>query len=432
MFLDTHPYKSLPLKPARGYSRTASSPVFDTFMSDSEHPAGANRSALDLPPLSLYVHIPWCVRKCPYCDFNSHTAPAQIPEAEYLSTLLADLDRDAALAKGRRLRSVFFGGGTPSLFSPAGIETILTAADDRIGLAADAEITLEANPGTVEQQRFAGFRAAGVNRLSIGLQSLHDAQLKALGRIHDRADALRSVDAARGAGFDQLNLDLMHGLPGQTLEQALTDLRELIALDPGHLSWYQLTIEQNTVFYRQPPRLPDGEVLADIEEHGWELLAKAGYQQYEISAYCKPGRQSQHNRNYWEFGDYIGVGAGAHGKTTEGADTSVWRSRKTRLPAHYMADNQPGNLWAAVPASELPLEFMMNALRLTDGVPSEYFARRTGLPLGIIRNQLDELRARGLLQSCPDRLATTELGRRFLNDVLAAFMAPEIQSTRDS
>jgi putative oxygen-independent coproporphyrinogen III oxidase len=394
------------------------------------NPCANNDSALELPPLSLYVHIPWCVRKCPYCDFNSHAAPPQIPEAEYLSTLLADLERDAALAKGRRLQSVFFGGGTPSLFSPAGIAAILKSADDCIGLAPEAEITLEANPGTVEQRRFAGFRDAGVNRLSIGVQSLHDSHLKALGRIHDRADALRAVEAARRAGFDLLNLDLMHGLPGQTVDQALTDLREVIALDPGHISWYQLTIEQNTVFYRQPPQLPDGEVLVDIEERGWELLAEAGYQQYEVSAYGRPGHQSQHNRNYWEFGDYLGVGAGAHGKITEGSDKSVWRSRKTRLPAHYMAENSPGNLWSAVPASELPLEFMMNALRLTEGVSSEYFPRRTGLPLQTIDLELQELRAKALLAPTPDRLATTDLGRRFLNDVLAAFMAPETEDTQ--
>lgn len=381
-------------------------------------------SASALPPLSLYVHIPWCVRKCPYCDFNSHEAPEEIPEAEYLGSLLADMERDAELAGGRPLQSVFFGGGTPSLFSPEGIAAILERAAQLIGFADGAEITLEANPGTVEQQRFAGFREAGINRLSIGIQSLHDAQLKALGRIHNRDEALRAVDAARCAGFERMNLDVMHGLPGQSVEQALDDLRQVIALDPGHISWYQLTIEQNTLFYRQPPRLPDAEVLADIEERGWDLLAQAGYQQYEISAYSKAGQQSRHNRNYWEFGDYLGVGAGAHGKITDAADHSVWRSRKTRLPTHYMAGSGPVNLWSAVPAGELPLEFMMNVLRLTEGVNSAIYPARTGLTADTLQPQLERLRSRGLMEANPARLATTELGRRFLNDVLEAFMVP--------
>ncbi|MCW8195474.1 radical SAM family heme chaperone HemW [Proteobacteria bacterium 005FR1] len=389
-----------------------------------EQPVREEASArFDLPPLSLYVHIPWCVRKCPYCDFNSHAAPERIPETDYLASLLADLERDASLAGGRRLQSIFFGGGTPSLFSPSGIATILQRAEQLIGFAPEVEITLEANPGTVEQQRFGGFRDAGVNRLSIGIQSLREEQLKALGRIHDRDQALRAIDSARRAGFKRINLDLMHGLPGQTVGQALDDLREVIALDPGHISWYQLTIEQNTVFYRQPPRLPDAEVLADIEDHGWDLLAQAGYQQYEVSAYSQSGQQSRHNRNYWEFGDYLGIGAGAHGKVTD-SDQSVWRSRKTRLPAHYMAESEPLNLWGVVPAAELPLEFMMNVLRLTDGVAAEVFAARTGLSLEALQPQLGSLQSRGLMEANSGRLATTELGRRFLNDVLEAFMVP--------
>lgn len=374
-----------------------------------------------LPPLSLYVHIPWCVRKCPYCDFNSHAAPEQLPEAEYTGNLLADLERDTKLAQGRSLDSVFFGGGTPSLFSGDSIATVLRAADELVGMSESAEITLEANPGTVEQARFAEFRRAGVNRLSIGIQSLHDAQLKALGRIHGRDEALGAVAAARQAGFDDFNLDLMHGLPGQTVGEALADLEQVIALEPTHVSWYQLTIEQNTLFYSQPPALPDSDVLAEIEDRGWELLSSAGYEQYEISAYSRAGKQSRHNRNYWEFGDYLGIGAGAHGKITDSGDGTVWRCSKTRLPAHYMTRALLRNNWSLVPRQDLPLEFMLNSLRLSDGVPSEYYESRTGLTLETLEPQLSQLRDRQLLARDPNRLSTTALGRRFLNDVLGLF-----------
>lgn len=377
------------------------------------------------PPLSLYVHIPWCVRKCPYCDFNSHAAPETLPEVEYVSSLLADLQRDAKLAQDRKIESVFFGGGTPSLFRGSSIETVLNAADNLIGLGDQAEITLEANPGTVEQQRFAEFRRAGVNRLSIGIQSLHDAQLKALGRIHSRDDALRAVAAARSAGFDNFNLDVMHGLPQQSVTEALDDLEQIIALEPTHISWYQLTIEQNTVFYSHPPTLPNADTLAEIEERGQALLKAAGYGQYEVSAYSKVGKESRHNRNYWEFGDYLGIGAGAHGKITDSSNRSVWRSGKTRLPAHYMANELLSNNWSEVAQGEIPLEFMMNALRLSAGVPSEYFEARTGLALSALEPQLTLLRDKRLLERDPERLVTTTLGQRFLNDVLAAFMTED-------
>lgn len=379
-------------------------------------------SSSRLPPLSLYVHIPWCVRKCPYCDFNSHAAPDTIPEADYIARLVADLEQDAPHAQGRKLQSIFFGGGTPSLFSADAIGAILDAAERLIGLDSDAEITLEANPGTVEQERFTGFRSAGINRLSIGIQSFNDHHLQALGRIHNGQEAIRAVAAARHAGFDNFNLDLMHGLPQQTVPEALADLEQAIALAPSHISWYQLTIEQNTAFYRQPPSLPDGEVLADIEELGLERLAAAGFQRYEISAYSQPGRESRHNRNYWEFADYLGVGAGAHGKITQAADQSVWRSQKTRAPAHYMADLIPHSSWRQLSERDLGLEFMMNALRLTDGVPSLYYEQRTGMTLAALQPKLLYLKQQQLLRDDESRLSPTPLGHRFLNDVLDVFM----------
>lgn len=383
--------------------------------------------ASDLPPLSLYVHIPWCVRKCPYCDFNSHASPDRIPEEAYVESLIADLTQDAAQAQGRQLRSIFFGGGTPSLFTATGIQAVLDAAEQLIGLEAKAEITLEANPGTVEQERFKGFREAGVNRLSIGIQSFNDAQLRALGRIHTGAEAKHAVLAARQAGFDNFNLDLMHGLPGQSVADALADLDQAIALEPAHISWYQLTIEPNTAFYSAPPRLPDGDVLADIEDLGLEKLAAAGFHRYEVSAYSQPGHESRHNRAYWEFADYLGIGAGAHGKITLAADRSVWRSQKTRMPAHYMADHIPSGKWRQLDAEELRLEFMMNALRLAEGVPSHFYPERTGGSLAQLEPALQRLRRQQMLRQDAERLAPTPLGLRFLNNLLDAFMVDDSQ-----
>lgn len=377
---------------------------------------------MTLPPLCLYIHVPWCVRKCPYCDFNSHTQAGELPEADYLRALLADLDEDMHAVHGRALQSIFFGGGTPSLLAPQTIGAILDGVNARIPFAPDIEITLEANPGTTEQQRFDGFRAAGVNRLSLGVQSLNPKHLQALGRIHDREQAIGAVKQARRAGFDNINLDLMHGLPGQNVDDAAADLSAAMALEPEHLSWYQLTIEANTEFYKRPPQLPPDDTLAAIQDHGAALLAEHGYRQYEVSAFCQPGRSARHNRNYWLFGDYLGIGAGAHGKLTS-LDGRIERTRKTRLPRDYLAAKGRCDRGSEeVPAGELAFEFMLNALRLTDGFPRALYQARTGLPWDGVATTIKRLTARGLLRETPDTIAPTTLGQRFLNDVLAEFL----------
>jgi len=377
---------------------------------------------MTLPPLSLYIHVPWCVRKCPYCDFNSHTQAGELPEREYLAALMADLDLDRGAVHGRALQSIFFGGGTPSLLTPQTIGAILDGVAARIAFAPDIEITLEANPGTVEQQRFDGFRSAGINRLSLGVQSLNPLHLQALGRIHDREQAIGAVRQARRAGFDNINLDLMHGLPGQNVDAAAADLLAAIALAPEHLSWYQLTIEANTEFFKRPPTLPPDDTLAAIQDRGAELLALHDYRQYEVSAFCRPGRSARHNRNYWLFGDYFGIGAGAHGKLT-GVDGRVERTRKTRLPRDYLASGGRCDRGAEqVSPEELPFEFMLNALRLTDGFPRQLYALRTGLPWDSVSGAVARLTARGLLHETRDTVAPTLLGQRFLNDVLAEFL----------
>lgn len=378
---------------------------------------------LELPPLALYVHLPWCVRKCPYCDFNSHQAKHAIPEAAYLAALCRDLDRELPWVQDRKLGSVFFGGGTPSLFSAATIGALLDHAAARIGFAADAEITLEANPGTAEAGRFRDYRRAGVNRLSIGIQSFADAALITLGRIHSGRQAVAAVELARQAGFERINIDLMHGLPGQTEADALANLRQGIALATGHLSWYQLTIEPNTVFYRKPPDLPAEAVLDVIAETGSEVLAEAGYRRYEISAYARPGEDSRHNRNYWEFGDYLGIGAGAHGKLTDPATGRIVRRRKARQPQHYLAAADPGVACDDIADGERPVEFLMNALRLTDGVPVRYFPARTGLPTQVLDGLWTALVERGLLEPLDQRLAATALGHRFLDTILEHWVA---------
>lgn len=386
-----------------------------------------------LPPLSLYIHIPWCMRKCPYCDFNSHQAKDELPEAEYIAAVRADLEQDLALAQGRRLASIFFGGGTPSIFTAKAIGQILQDAEQLVGFEKDIEITLEANPGTFEQERFSGFRAVGVNRLSIGIQSFNDRQLQALGRIHGRREALRAIEVARKAGFDNVNLDLMHGLPQQTIADAVADLNQAIALAPEHLSWYQLTIEQNTVFYSAPPALPDEEILADIQDEGHALLLAAGYAQYEVSAYAQPHRRARHNINYWQFGDYLGIGAGAHGKITLAEQGQIMRLWKTRLPQHYLAGRNKiapavnghhnsftGGGEVLVPES-LPLEFLLNALRLREGVATEIFSQRTGLPVSALEPHWQTLVRQGLVGKDQNRLCTTDLGFRFLNRVLKTY-----------
>ncbi len=386
-------------------------------------------SSLRLPPLSLYVHIPWCIKKCPYCDFNSHTNNGEaLPEKDYVDALLQDLAAEASSGhlQSRQLVSIFFGGGTPSLFSAAATARILQGAEQLIGFAPAIEITLEANPGTVEQQKFKGFREAGINRLSIGIQSFNDAHLKGLGRIHNGAEALTAIDIARQAGFDNINLDLMHGLPEQAPEQAIADLQQAIDLQPEHLSWYQLTIEPNTAFHSQPPLLPVESTLEHIQGRGHALLDSAGFSSYEISAYARPQRQSQHNRNYWQFGDYLGIGAGAHGKITDIRGQKIIRSRKTRQPADYLSRLTQGKTYLAeqfsLDEAELPLEFLMNALRLTQGVPSELFTERTGIPLTTIEAHWHALEAKQLVQPLASgRLSCTPLGQRFLDSILAEF-----------
>jgi oxygen-independent coproporphyrinogen-3 oxidase len=376
------------------------------------------------PPLSLYIHVPWCVRKCPYCDFNSHEAGPVLPEDDYVQALLADLEQDLELAQGREIRSVFIGGGTPSMFSPAAYERLFDQLRRRLRFADDVEITLEANPGTVEQKKFRAYRALGINRLSIGVQSFDPEKLQRLGRIHGREEALRAGEAARAAGFDNFNIDLMHGLPAQSVDDALADLRQAMALSPTHLSWYQLTIEPNTVFYREPPALPEDDVLWAIQEAGQAALAEAGYRQYEVSAYAQPGRECRHNRSYWEFADYLALGAGAHGKITR-AD-GVWRYAKTRLPRDYLAARSSGRFSASqgfVKDEEVVFEFMLNALRLRDGVPSRLFSERTGMALERIAPVLKEVREQELLVADTARLACTPTGFNYLNTVLQRFLA---------
>ncbi|WP_130899349.1 MULTISPECIES: radical SAM family heme chaperone HemW [Pseudomonas] len=375
-----------------------------------------------LPPLALYIHIPWCVRKCPYCDFNSHTASPVLPEQEYVDALLADLDQDLHAVYGRELTSIFFGGGTPSLFSAGALGRLLKGVEQRIPFAADIEITLEANPGTFEQEKFVAYRKLGINRLSIGIQSFQQEKLEALGRIHNGDEAVRAAGMARQAGFDNFNLDLMHGLPDQSLDDALSDLRQAIALKPTHISWYQLTLEPNTVFWNQPPVLPEDDTLWDIQEAGQALLAEHGYAQYEVSAYAQAGRPARHNLNYWSFGDFIGIGAGAHGKLSH-PDGRIVRTWKTRLPKDYL---NPAKSFQAGEKSlsndEMPFEFLMNALRLTAGVESRLYPERTGLSLETLAEGRREAEQSGLLQVEPSRLAATERGQLFLNDLLQQFL----------
>lgn len=376
-----------------------------------------------LPPLSLYVHIPWCVRKCPYCDFNSHAAGDVIPENDYVSAVVADLEEDAAFAQGRSITSVFIGGGTPSLFSDRAIGNILDAVDQQLGLASDAEITLEANPGTVDESHFKGYRHAGVNRLSIGVQSFNAAHLTTLGRIHSPQQARHAVNVARNAGFDNINLDLMYGLPGQTLQECLADLKTASELAPEHLSWYELTLEPNTAFYSAPPALPAEDHIVEMENAGRAYISQAGFNRYEISAYAQANRQSRHNVNYWKFGDYLGVGAGAHGKITLLDNQSVMRYWKTRTPKDYLAKSlQRTATRKEVDTQELAFEFLMNALRLSEGVDESLFYERTGIPLNTIAKARISLIEQGLLENS-SRLQTTKQGSQLLNSVLQGFLA---------
>lgn len=383
------------------------------------------------PPLTVYLHVPWCVQKCPYCDFNSHARTEALPEATWLERIGDDLDEDLAEPRWsvaeRPITSIFFGGGTPSLLEPKTIGATLELLDRRLTLSRDVEITLEANPGTLDAARFHGLWAAGINRLSLGVQSFSDRALHALGRIHGSAEALSAVAAARAAGFERINLDLMHGLPGQTTQEALSDIKQGIALAGDHLSWYQLTIEPNTAFHSRPPLLPEEDTLADIEAEGAAHLQAAGYQRYEVSAWARPGQACRHNLNYWTFGDYLGLGPGAHGKlsapSAAGGALAVTRTRRTRMPRDWLQKRiTPRSINAAVAPAILPEEFMLNALRLIDGVDENLLEARTGLPLTTVSGSLSALRREGLLRE--DRLATTDLGLRFLDRVVARFLSP--------
>ncbi|ATE74491.1 YggW family oxidoreductase [Lysobacter capsici] len=378
------------------------------------------------PPLSLYVHLPWCVRKCPYCDFNSHEGRGALPFDAYVEALIADLEHDLPLVWGRTVHSVFFGGGTPSLFPPEFIDRFLQAASARLRFAPGAEITLETNPGTAEHGRFELYQAAGVNRLSFGIQSFDDGCLKRLGRIHDSGEAEAAVKLAQDAGFDNLNLDLMYALPGQTLAMAEHDLRRAFALEPAHISHYQLTLEPNTVFAARPPQgIPDEDGAWDIQEHCQALLAEHGYGQYEVSAYAREGRRCQHNLNYWRYGDYLGIGAGAHGKITLGAEQDILRRWKLKHPTQYLA--AAGSAAAIggddrIAPARRPFEYMLNVLRLVEGFSLSSFESCTGLERAAIEPQLQAGYAAGWLQRDGDRVQPTELGRRFTNDVVALFL----------
>ena len=375
------------------------------------------------PPLSLYVHIPWCVQKCPYCDFNSHQARGEIPEADYVNALIADLESALPLVWGRKVSSIFFGGGTPSLLSGASLETLLTAMRTLLPLVPDAEITLEANPGTVESAKFAAFRDAGINRLSLGIQSFNAAHLKALGRIHDDRQARRAIEIA-AQHFENFNLDLMYGLPGQTLAQAMGDVEAALAFAPTHLSCYQLTLEPNTAFAAAPPTLPDPDSCADMQDAIEARLAKAGFSHYETSAFAQPGRHCRHNVNYWTFGDYLGIGAGAHGKLT--LHDKVLRQMRWKQPKQYLDKVAAGTPIAdefAIERTDLAFEFMMNALRLNQGFDASLFEARTALPLMRIENELRRAESDGLIERRPGHIAPTQRGQRHLNRLLGIFLA---------
>ncbi|MBI3772408.1 MAG: oxygen-independent coproporphyrinogen III oxidase-like protein [Gammaproteobacteria bacterium] len=380
-----------------------------------------------LPPLSLYVHIPWCVRKCPYCDFNSHARKVDsgIPEIAYVDALIADLELELPLIWGRKVQTIFVGGGTPSLFSPEALDRLLCGLRARLAFPSTTEITLEANPGTIESGKFHEFRAVGINRLSIGVQSFDDALLQRIGRIHGRREAIRAAEEAHHAGFDNFNLDLMFGLPAQTVAMARKDLDTAIALSPSHLSHYQLTLEPNTQFHAQPPQLPEDDLLWEMQDQCHARLEEAGYGHYEISAFAKPDRQCRHNLNYWQFGDYLGIGAGAHGKISDARSQSIQRSWKLKHPDQYLAaaatEARLGGSNLLTPR-DAAFEFMLNALRLIEGVPSHLFQDHTGLPLNIAQETLHKAESKGLIEWDAHRIRPTLQGQRFLNDLLQMFL----------
>jgi len=373
---------------------------------------------------SLYIHIPWCVRKCPYCDFNSHALKNELPESIYIEALLNDFKEVLPKIKNREIISIFIGGGTPSLFSPASINTLLVNIQQYVTFKNDIEITLEANPGTVEQKRFEGFYHAGINRLSIGIQSFQDDKLKTLGRIHNSEEAEKAVNAAYAAGFSNVNLDLMYALPQQSIEDALFDLKTAISLQPTHLSWYQLTLEPNTLFHYKPPAgLPNNDYLFEIEKKGLDYLANKNYQRYEISAYCKPQFQCKHNQNYWLFGDYLGIGAGAHSKITDTKTGTITRTWKTKNPKDYLDSNKPFTSGTkTLTQKEIPLEFMMNVLRLNQTITADLFEKQTKLPFRSIEATLEKISQKSLITLNEKNFQLTQKGQLFLNNVLAYFL----------
>ena len=381
------------------------------------------------PPLALYVHIPWCVKKCPYCDFNSHAQDGALPVDAYIEALLADLDRDLSAFGGavdrRALSSIFFGGGTPSLFAPDAIARILNGVGARLALPRGIEITLETNPGTVEHGRFEDYLRAGVTRISFGVQSFDDDKLRRLGRIHSATEAERAIKSAQDAGYANLNLDLMYALPEQTLEGALNDIDRAITLAPAHISHYQLTLEPNTLFAAKPPRLPDSDAAWDMQEACQQRLAQTGYAQYEVSAYAKGERRCAHNLNYWTFGDYLGIGAGAHGKLSDASSGEIVRTSKVKLPRSYLERAARADAFGTtqtVAREQLPFEFMLNALRLDEGIAMTEFERRTGLARETLDAPLALARERDWIETDPARLQPTESGRRFLNDLIELFL----------
>jgi putative oxygen-independent coproporphyrinogen III oxidase len=384
-------------------------------------PGALNLSAL--PPLSLYVHWPWCVRKCPYCDFNSHEAKGELPEQAYLDALRLDLEQSLPLIWGRKIHTVFIGGGTPSLMSAAGLDRLMSDLRTLLPLELDAEITMEANPGTFEAERFKSYRASGINRLSIGIQSFNPAHLKALGRIHDGDEALRAVEIAKNT-FENFNLDLMYALPSQTLEEARRDLETALSFAPPHLSLYHLTMEPNTVFAKYPPALPDDDLSADMQDMIAEVTGAAGYEHYEVSAYAQPGRRARHNLNYWKFGDYLGIGAGAHSKLS--FPHRVLRQARFKQPASFIEAAKRGNPVQEeheIGRTDMGFEFMLNALRLTGGFDPNLFGERTGMNIGAITKALNEAEAKGLIYRDHKLIKPTELGQRFLNDLQEMFLA---------
>ncbi len=378
-----------------------------------------------LPPLSIYIHIPWCVRKCPYCDFNSHESKTAIPEQQYIDCLISDLDYTLPKIWGRRVYSIFFGGGTPSLFSARGIDTILAAVRARVTLDSEAEITLEANPGTFEAEKFRGFRDAGVNRLSIGIQSFNAAHLQALGRVHNDQEARRAIDIAQ-QNFDNINLDVMFALPNQTLAECEADIDAVLSFNTSHLSIYHLTLEPNTLFHRFPPPLPDDDIAADMQDMIEAKLSAAGLDQYETSAYARPGKRSKHNMNYWQFGDYVGIGAGAHGKISyPDSARGITREARFKQPKNYMEKAALGlsnEEEKMVSVAELPFEFMLNALRINGGFANALFVERTGLPISAISRELEKATSLGLIERDHLHVKPTAKGRLFLNDLLELFL----------